>query len=197
MKEKEFWDKLDICAKIAIPLIIGLGGWYFSYIYKIEQQAINRTQIEIEILKILIKGNEIEKKIAIDFASSFAKKFNDEEFEEIVLQIASTENLTEAVRIKAQKNYQKKTLSDPNPVVRDVAQKTLYKLSLIEALNLADNFYKVEHYSNAVWEYERATSFVPFRSKVNLKYLEEARKNIDLNPEEACNQFRKFYMPLR
>lgn len=197
VKKKDFWDKFGIFAKIAIPVVIAITGWYLSHIYQIEQRELNKTQIEMEILKTAINGNEFEKKLAIDFASAVAEKFKDKEFVKIILGISLSEGNSEAVRIKAQKQFLKISTSDPNPMVRDTAQKTLLEISLKEALESGDNFYKVEHFYKAATDYEKATSFVPFHAKVDLTYLEEARKNIDSDPETACNQYRKFFLPLR
>lgn len=191
--KKGLWGKLDICGRIAISLIIPVVGWYLAHIYQVGQQELSRAQIETEILNIVIKGNDFERKLALDFARDIAKKFNDEEFETIILKIANTGGFSEEIRIKAQKNFQKRFLNDPNPIVREIAQKKLLRLSLKETLNLADNFYKVEHFSKASLEYEKATSSVPFGAKVDLKYLEEARKNIDLDPEKSSKQYRKFF----
>ncbi len=81
--------------------------------------------------------------------------------------------------------------------IRTKEQKTLPKLSLKEILNSADNFYKVEHFSKALLEYEKATDLVPFGVKVDLRYLEEARKNIKENPEKSCKLYRKYFEKAR
>ncbi len=81
--------------------------------------------------------------------------------------------------------------------IRTKEQKTLPNLSLKEILNSADNFYKVEHFSKALLEYEKATDLVPFGVKVDLRVLEEARKNIDTDPEKSCKQYRIFFEAVR
>ena len=179
--KKSFWDKLDIGARIAIPLIIAFIGWYLAHTYQAGQQELYKAQIEAEILRTVIRGNEFERKKAIEFALAIAKRFNDPEFAKIVSTTALTEDTSEEVKVKARKTLLKISLHDPNSAVRDEAQKTLQKLSLEEKLKLADNFFKVGHFSEASQEYEEATHYIPFRAKVDLAYLEEARRNMDSN----------------
>lgn len=191
------WEKFDILSRIIVTLTIAAVGWYFTATYQKEQHELNKTQLESEILKTAINGNENERMLAIKFAALIAEKFDDKEFEKIILEISYSEDNTDAVRLRARKRFLELSLDDPNPTVRKMAQNDLHSISLKEILISADNYYKVEHFSKSAMSYEKATSLVPLGAHVDLNTLEEARNNLDQNPEKACSLYRKFFSQLR
>lgn len=191
------WEKFDILSRIIVTLTIAAVGWYFTATYQKEQHELNKTQLESEILKTAINGNENERMLAIKFAALIAEKFDDKEFEKIILEISYSEDNTDAVRLRARKRFLELSLDDPNPTVRKMAQNDLHSISLKEILISADNYYKVEHFSKSAMSYEKATILVPLGAHVDLNTLEEARNNLDQNPEKACSLYRKFFSQLR
>lgn len=195
--KKTNWEKLDIISRIIISLTIACVGWYFTDTYQKEQHELNKTQLESEILKTAINGNDNEKKLAIKFASIIAKKFDDKEFEKIILEISYSEENTDTVRLKARKRFLELSLDDPNPIIREISQKNFNIISLKDALIPADNYFKVEHFSKSAMGYEEATSLVPLGTNIDLSILEKARNNLVENPEKACLLYRKFFAQFR
>lgn len=191
------WRKIDILSRIIISLTIALVGWYFTATYQKEQHELNKTQLEAEILKIAINGNDDEKILAIKFASLIAEKFDDKEFEKIILEISYSEGNTDAVRLRARRGFLELSLNDPNPVIREISQNDLDIILLKDALIAADNYFKVEHFSKSAMGYEKATSLVPFGAHVDLNILEKARNNLDATPEQACRLYREFFAHFR
>lgn len=195
--DKDNWDKLEVVGKILFPVIIAIGGWYLSYIYQWEQKELAKAKLETEILKTAINGNEQERKLAIDFARFIANKFHDHEFEKIILNISYSEDNTDSVRLKARKRFLELSSTNSDPKISETAKKDLLNISLKETLTSADNFFKVQHYSEAANEYEKATSLVPFGSQIDLNTLEKAREKLDIDNEISSNEYRKFFSILR
>ena len=191
------WDIFDIFSRIIITLTIAAVGWYFTATYQKEQCELKKTQLQSEILKTAINGNENEKLLAIQFASSIAEKFDDKEFEKIILEISYSEDNTDAVRLRARKRFLELSLDDPNHIIREMAQNDLHSISIKEALITADNYFKVEHFSKSAMSYEKATIFIPIGAHADLNTLEKARNNLDQNPEKACHQYRNFFSQFR
>jgi len=181
--KKDVWDKTGIILKVIMPVVIAGIGWHFTSTYKSAQNELARTQIAIqseltktqiesEIMKTLISGNENERKLAIEFALLIARKFGDKNFERIVLEISGTK--------------------DPSPEVRKVAEKQLLQ-TIRGILKSANISFDAGHFYDAAQEYESATRFIPPDVKVDKSLLDKARSEIESDPEQACIDYRTFF----
>jgi len=176
VSKKDRWDKFHIfVGSIAVPLIIAFFGWYLAGVYQKGRSELAKTQIELGIITSLINGNEDERKLALDFAVAIARRFNDEDFKRIVLEVSG--------------------VKDPSPEVRKVAKRPLLQL-LREILNSARINYDAGHFYDAAQEYESATRFIPPDSKVDRSLLEKARNEVYLEPKKACIFYQQFFARL-
>lgn len=191
--KKDKWEITDILSRIFISITIAAVGWYFSSTYQREQQELTKTKLETEILKSAIVGNEKEKILAMKFASLVAIKFEDKEFERIILEISYSEDNTEMVRQRARKRFLELSLDDPDPIIKEIARRDLDKMSLQQSLVIAGGYYQDRLFSKSAYTYEQATSLVPLGTHVDLNILEKARDNIDQSPENACVLYKSFF----
>ncbi len=97
-----------------------------------------------------ISGNENERKLAVEFALVTARKFDDKDFERIVLQVSGTK--------------------DPSPEVRKVAEKQFLP-TIKEIVKSAKIPFDAGHFYDAAKEYESATRFIPPDAKVDKSLL--------------------------
>lgn len=194
---KDNWDKFDILAKLAVTACIAIIGIRYTTIYQEEQNKINKTKIETEILKAAIKGDEEQRNIALVLAPFIAKRFDDKEFEDMILQASFFDGNYESVRLLAQERRITRSLESSKPDTKEILRRELSAVSLRRALNAADNYFKVEAYTEAALEYEKATSLVPQGATVDLNILKGARQNLDDGAEVASRKYRQFFSKLR
>ncbi len=158
-----------------IPIVIAAIGWYFTITYKSAQNELTKTQIETEILKILISGNENERKLAAEFALATARKFGHKDFERIVLEVSGTK--------------------DPSPEVRKVVKESSLQ-TIREIVRSAKISFDAGNFYDAAQEYESATRFISPDAKIDKSLLEKARSEIKSDPEKACIDYQRFFSKL-
>ena len=190
---KDKWDKFDIVSKLVVTAFIAIIGLRYTIIYKEEQNKINKTEIEVEIIKASIEGNENQRNIAIVLASFIAKRFDDKEFEDMILQVSFIKDNYESVRLLAQARELERSLASSGRETKEILRRELYSVSLRRVLNAADNYFKAEAYTEAALEYERATSLVSQGIPVELKVLKDAREDLVEGAETASRKYRQFF----
>jgi hypothetical protein len=173
--KKDRWDKASIIVKAAIPLIVAVLGLYFSNIYNSAQNELTKSHIESEILKSLMDGNVDERKLALEFALAFARKFNDEGFERIVLQVSGTK--------------------DPSPEVRKIVKQPLMQ-TLTGLLKSAKVSCDAGHFYDGAMEYESATRFIPHDATMDEPLLKKAKSETEADPQKACADYQHFFSRL-
>lgn len=194
---KDAWDKFEIVAKLILTAAIAAIGIHYTTIYQEEQNKINKTKIESEVLRAVMKGGEEQRKIALVLAPFIAERFNDEEFEEMIIEASHYQGNYESVRLLAKEKELERSIDASKEKTKIILQRELDAVSMRRTLLAADNYYKVESFKNAALEYENATEYVPQGISVDLELLRMARLNISEQPELASNQYRRFFAHLR
>jgi hypothetical protein len=70
-----------------------------------------------------------------------------------------------------------------------VTDKILFK----EKLKSADNFFQVNHFYQSAKEYEKASNLLIPTQDVDLTIINEASKKIESDPQQSCDNYKKFF----
>ncbi|QHT68681.1 hypothetical protein GXP67_19545 [Rhodocytophaga rosea] len=74
LKEKDYWEKLQVLTPILIPIIIALAGWYFTDQHNKNQLEIEKNNNENQLQVALINSSVGQSELIKDFMQHLADK---------------------------------------------------------------------------------------------------------------------------